>query len=122
MTQLTQRTARLGALQFGIIVLTIATALVHLGLAFSSTPPDIMFLLNGIGYLTLVAALYLPIPQLRAYHGLLRWALMAFAAVTIIGWIIIGDKTLIIGYPTKVAEVILIILLAVEMRQKWAGV
>ncbi len=114
---MTQTTVRLGPRQIAIIVLTIATALVHLSLGLSN-PPDIMFLLNGIGYLTLVGALYLPIPQLGPYHALLRWALMAFAAVTIIGWIFIGDKTLIIGYPTKVVEVVLIVLLALEARQK----
>ena len=111
-----QSKARIGALQIGIILLTIATALVHLGLGIST--PLVMFILNGIGYLVLVAALYLPIPQLVPYRALIRWALVAFAAVTIVGWILIGDKTLIIGYPTKVVEVILIVLLVMEARQK----
>ena len=115
---MTRTTARIGSLQIGIIILTIATALVHLSLGLTTTPVLILFILNGIGYLTLVGALYLPIPQLSQYHALIRWALMAFAAVTIIGWIFTGDKTLIIGYPTKVAEVVLIVLLAIEARQK----
>ncbi len=113
---MTHTTTRLGSLQIGIILLTTFTALVHLGLGLST--PDIMFILNGIGYLALISALYLPIPQLSQYHALIRWALMAFAAVTIVGWVLIGDKTLIIGYPTKAAEIVLIILLAIEARQK----
>jgi len=115
---MTHTTARIGPLQIGIIVLTIATALVHLTLGLTTTPPLILFILNGIGYLTLVGALYLPIPQLSQYHALLRWVLIVFAAVTIIGWIFTGDKTLIIGYPTKVVEVALIVLLVIEARQK----
>jgi hypothetical protein len=107
---------RLGPLQIGIILLTVATALVHLALGLPR--PDILFILNGIGYLVLVGALYLPVPQLSAYHALIRYALMAFAAVTIVGWIVIGDKTLIIGYFDKAAETALIVLLAVEARQK----
>jgi hypothetical protein len=113
---MTHTTARLGSLQIGIILLTTFTALVHLGLGLST--PDLMFILNGIGYFALIGALYLPIPQLGQYHALIRWVLMAFAAVTIIGWVLIGDKTLIIGYPTKVAEVAIIVLLALEARQK----
>lgn len=49
-----------GTLRIGIIVLTAATALIHLQLNF----PDPVFILNGLGYLTLLAALYLPVPQL----------------------------------------------------------
>ncbi len=115
---MTRTTTRLGPLQIGIIVLTIATALVHLTLGITSTPPLILFLLNGIGYLTLVGALYLPIPQLAPYHAQIRWVLIAFAAATIIGWIFTGDRTLIIGYPTKVDEIVLIILLISEARRK----
>jgi hypothetical protein len=113
---MTRTQAQIGGLQIGIIVLTIATALVHLGLGLAT--PDIIFILNGLGYLALVGALYLPIAPLAPYRALVRWVLVAFAAVTIVGWIVIGDKSLIIGYPTKVAEVILIVLLVTEARQK----
>ena len=102
----------IGTLQIGIILLVIATAAIHLSLGI----PDflVMFILNGIGYLVLVTALYLP--QLQRYRRLIRWALIAFAAVTIVGWIAIGARTTI-GYLDKVIEVALITLLMIEMRQ-----
>ena len=44
----------------GVILLTLIAAAIHLSLLF----PDTAFILNGLGYLTLLAALYLPIPRL----------------------------------------------------------
>jgi hypothetical protein len=102
----------IGTLQIGIILLVIATAAIHLSLGIPNFL--VMFILNGIGYLILVTALYLP--QLQRYRRLIRWALIAFAAVTIVGWIAIGARTTI-GYLDKVIEVVLIILLMIEMRQ-----
>ncbi|MGB8646026.1 MAG: hypothetical protein WCF84_12370 [Anaerolineae bacterium] len=113
---MTQANQRIGPMQIAIILLTLFTAAVHLYLGVSTVDP--MFLANGLGYLALVAALYLPIPQLAARHALIRWVLVAFATVTIIGWVFIGDKTLAIGYPTKLAEIALITLLVLEARQK----
>jgi hypothetical protein len=103
----------IGTLQIGIILLVIATAAIHLSLGIPNFL--VMFILNGIGYLVLVAALYLP--QLQRYRRLIRWALIAFAAVTIIGWIAIGARSTI-GYLDKVIEVALIALLLIEMRQE----
>jgi hypothetical protein len=50
------------ALRLGVLVLTVATAGIHLYLGLSSGLP--LFVLNGLGYLMLLAALYLPIPRL----------------------------------------------------------
>jgi hypothetical protein len=104
---------KFGPIQIGIILLTVATAVIHLALGI----PDrfMMFILNGIGYLVLVTALYLP--QLSKYQTWTRWALIAFTAVTILGWVIIGARSPI-GYVDKLIEVALIVLLFVEMRQK----
>ena len=50
------------ALRTVIAVLTLVTALINLQLNF----PDPVFILNGLGYLTLLAALYLPsLPRYR---------------------------------------------------------
>jgi hypothetical protein len=65
----------------GIFLLTLATAYIHLFLALSATPyyglnfGVILFILNGLGYLVLLGALQLPIPQLRRFRSLARWAL-----------------------------------------------
>ena len=114
--------SRIGTLQIGIIVLTIATALIHLGLAYAQLSigmmGGIMFVLNGLGYLGLLVALYfkLPIELITKNHSLVRWAFIAFTAVTILGWLAIGTRNEI-GYADKAIEVVLIVLLFVESRQ-----
>jgi hypothetical protein len=101
-----------GALRAGIAVLTLATALIHLQLNF----PDPVFMLNGLGYLALLAALYLPVPRIARYRNLVRWALIGYAALTIFLWILLGARTPI-GYTDKVIEIVLIALLLIEARR-----
>lgn len=96
----------------GVVVLTLATALIHLYLGLQGLP---LFVLNGLGYIALLAALYLPVPQLARYHELARWVLVGYAALTIFLWILVGARTLI-GYADKVIEVALIALLLVDWR------
>ena len=102
-----------GPVQIGIIALTVATAIIHILLAIPTNL--IMFYLNGLGYLALVAALYLPAG--RPYRRYIRFALMAFTAVTILGWAAIGDRNTI-GFVDKAIEVLLLILLWIEHRQQ----
>ena len=106
----------IGPLQWGIIVLTIATAGIHLSLLF----PDVLFILNGLGYLTLLAAYLLPIPIARNNRGLVRWAFIGFTVVTIIAWLAIGVKTWpdgALGFATKIIEVLLVIALLSDRSQ-----
>ncbi len=98
-------------LRVGIVALTLGTALIHLSLNF----PDPGFILNGLGYLTLLAALYLPVPQIARYRDVVRWVLIGYAALTILLWILLGDRTAI-GYTAKAIEVALIALLLLEAR------
>jgi len=102
---------KIGPLQVTIILLTLATALIHIILAI----PEglVMFYLNGIGYLVLVTAHYLP--QLRKWRGFIRLAFIAYTGVTIIAWVFIGERT-IIGYLDKLIEAALIVLLIVEAK------
>lgn len=103
------------ALRLGVLVLTVATAGIHLYLGLSSGLP--LFVLNGLGYLTLLAALYLPIPRLLPYRNAVRWPLVGFAALTILLWLLITDgNSTTIGYIDKTVEVLLIILLVAEAR------
>jgi hypothetical protein len=99
------------ALRAGIVLLTLATAAIHLQLAF----PDPVFILNGLGYLALLAALY--VPQLARYRNLMRWALVGYAALTVLLWILIGARTPI-GYIDKAIEVALLSLLLLETRRQ----
>jgi hypothetical protein len=78
--------------------------------------PRPRFILNGLGYLTLLAALYLPIPRLVPHQRLVRLTLIGYAMLTILAWVAIGERTLL-GYSTTADEVALVILLLIEGRR-----
>jgi len=99
-------------LRTGIVVLTLGTACIHFSLNF----PDPGFILNGLGYVALLAALYLPVPQLARYGNVVRWILIGYAALTILLWILFGDRTLT-GYTAKAIEIALITLLLLDARK-----
>src|SRR5215207_8238504 len=99
-------------IRIGVAVLTLMVAVVHLSLLF----PDPVFILNGLGYLTLLAALYLPITRLVPYRRAVRWALIGYAALTVVLWVAIGERTPL-GYATTVDEVALVALLVLEGRR-----
>jgi hypothetical protein len=109
----TSRSSTDNALRAGIVLLTLGTALIHLQLAF----PDPMFILNGLGYLALLAALYLPIPQIARYRNAVRWVLIGYTALTAFLWILIGAR-IPIGYTAVAIEVALIALLLLEARRR----
>ncbi len=104
----------------GIFLLTLATAIIHLVLAFTAIPyfglnfGVMLFILNGLGYLGLLAVLQLPIPQLARFRSAARWTLVAYAALTIVLWFIMAPLYDLIGYVDKAIEVALIALLIVD--------
>jgi hypothetical protein len=100
------------AIRIGVVVLTLMAAIVHLSLLF----PDPVFILNGFGYLTLLAALYLPIPRLEPQQRVVRWALIGYATLTILAWVAIGERTPL-GYSTTAGELALVVLLLMEGRR-----
>ena len=95
-----------------IILAALATAILHISLF-----PDPVFTLNGLGYLGLLGAYFLPIAFFQQRHNLVWWALVGYTALTIILWIIMGDKNFVAGtssatgYYAKAAEVLLLIFL-----------
>jgi len=95
----------------GIIILTAATALIHFSLSIIMGKFDLIFTLNGLGYLALLAALFLDLPYARDNRKLVRFAFIAFTAVTIIAWVFMGDKNWWLGWLDKVIELGLIGLL-----------
>lgn len=112
---------KLTPIQIGIILSTLVTAVIHLALvpALIQDPQyqivAILFILNGLGYLALLAAYFLPQPFFQQKHNLFRWLLIAFASVTILGWLIINrDFSDPMGVISKLAEVILVVLLFLD--------
>lgn len=112
--------------RIAIIVLTLATALIHLIVlnirmmsAFGRI--DVMFTLNGLGFLGLLVAYLAPsgIPLrdlLLKYHNLLRWVFIGYTALTILAWAVITGFNLTdpLALVTKAIEILLIIFLATD--------
>jgi hypothetical protein len=101
--------------RLAIILLTVSTALTHISLLF----PDVVFILNGLGYLGLLGALYLPIAPLAPYRRLIRRALIGYTALSVLLWAAFGLREPI-GYINKLNELLLIALLIWEDRQAQA--
>ena len=105
------RTSTGVGLGVGIFFLALGTAVVHLymGLSFG----NMLFVLNGLGYLGLLAALQLPILQLARFRPIARWALGGYTALTIVLWAL-DDPGMTIGYVDKAIEVSLVALLLAD--------
>lgn len=75
--------------------------------------------MNGLGYLGLLGALFLPIPIIKDVRFVWRWLLIGYTALTIVMYFYyngLGVDEL--GVATKVAEVILIVLLVLDRRDR----
>ncbi len=101
-----------------IVVFTLVTALVHLWLVYNGMTrarnPSISypFLINGVGYLALLGAFFLTRTSREQWHRLVQYLLMAFAAGSIVAWIIInhGRFFLALSIFDKAIEVLLIVV------------
>lgn len=107
--QVQSQKIEIGGLRIGIILLTLATAIIHL-VVLNLESIDILFVLNGLGFLGLLALYLLPIPIAQKYHNAVRWAFMAYTAVSILAWVIVGSPS-VLGFTDKAIEVALIVLL-----------
>jgi hypothetical protein len=103
---------------YGIILSGLATAFLHLSL-FSQMGFD-PIVLNGLGYLALLGAYFLPIPFFQERRSLVWWALLGYTVLTFVLWIILGNKDFVpgtssaIGYYAKAAELFLIAFLLAD--------
>ncbi len=101
--------------QYVILVLALITAILHLAAAFDKQlfpdGPDPLFLLNGVGYIGLLGAYFLPIAFFQQKHNLVRLGFMGYAIW--VGFSVIRDGVpffshdSVYGVPAKIAEVIL---------------
>ena len=103
-----------------IAVLVVATAAIHWSRALVDPEIRVLFILNGLGYLALLAALYLPWPPLIAWRRVTRRVLMGYTVLTIVlfvVWGIMSGEWSGIGLLDKAIEVVLLILLWLEDRR-----
>lgn len=102
-----------------VLVSGLTTAIVHLVvlniIVFNSKgQPDLLFSLNGLGYLTLLGMFFLAPGFVQEQWDFFHVAFMGFAAVTIVAFFILGGTGFggtevdPLGYFTKVVEVVLI--------------
>jgi len=102
---------------YGMILSALATSYLHISLY-----PDTMFTLNGAGYLGLLGAYFMPMPMLQQNHKLVWWGMFGYTALTIVLWIVMGDKTFVAGtdsatgYYAKAAEVLLMAFLWADKK------
>ena len=99
-------------LTVAIVGLTLATAYIHLSLG------GLLFTLNGLGYLGLAALIAIgaaaPIAIVERFSWFPRVALMGYAALTIVGYLVMGPY-FTLGFIAKGIEVTLIALLVVDI-------
>lgn len=98
--------------KIGILLLALATAVVHL-VVLNLGGMHVLFALNGLGYLGLLALYFLPIPMAQNNRSLVRWVFIGYTAVTILAWVFMGERNLL-GYGTKVVEILLIVSLLMD--------
>ena len=115
-SRISSATLRIQPLEVAIIVLTGATAFLHVSAALSSNAPlhfplPGLFYLNAAGYLFLIWLLYLP--ALHPFQRYIRWLLILYVATTIFAWVALGDRDMD-GFLDKGIEGALLILLLVE--------
>jgi hypothetical protein len=130
--------ARVRPLPLAICTLAAATALIHLWLGamttvMLATQPELvaslggataltvmaaLFYANAAGYVALTVALYHPHPVLRRYRRAVRWALIGFAALTVLAYFaLVQGHVDAFGVADKLIEGLLIALLVVEDRR-----
>lgn len=119
---------KLNGKQYGIVLLAVFTAILHLAAAFDKAlfpeSPDPLFILNGLGFLGLLGAYFLPIKFFQERHKWVWRALFGYVILTIVAWFVIWVGFSVIrdgmpffsydsvyGIPAKIAEVILLGLL-----------
>ena len=125
---------KLSGRHYAIIIFGLITAVLHLLAAFDKQlfqeGPDPLFILNGLGYLGLLGAYFLPIPFFQQKHELVRRGFILYAIITIVAWLVIWvgfsvirdgipffSRDSIYGVPAKISEVILIWLLSMDKNQ-----
>lgn len=114
------QSVKLSGMQWGVVGLSVLTAVIHLVLGLGAPEPMfmILFVLNGIGYIVLVVALFFLRP-FAANRALIRWALIGFTAVTIILYFVFNGAdafSSVFGLVDKAIEVVLIVLLLMDGR------
>lgn len=99
-----------------ILILALATSLIHFALNVTMGRFDPVFTANALGYLALGAAFVFPFSFLKGREKLVHIAFMVYTTVTILAWVAMGEKNIattqgMLGYTDKLIEVLLLLAL-----------
>jgi hypothetical protein len=97
--------------------LMLVSAAIHLSRALVDPEIATLFALNAAGYVVLAALLVLPIPALTRWAGAIRYAVIAYAGITVLFFFLWGAMSgdwPVIGFVDKAVEIALIVLLLRE--------
>ncbi len=121
---------RIGPVQFGVILMSLVTAGIHLYydiyIEDPARPGFWLFLGNVINFVVLPAALYSSIPLVGRVRRVVRTALIAQATASVISFLYVYLVILQIsfdrvGLVAKAAEILVILLLTIEASTKNEG-
>ena len=112
-----------------IIICALVTGVVHLALGVGGIAGgrvdtfSILFVLNGLGFIGLLAALFLPnVPFFASNHSLTHFLMIGFAAVTLVLYFVINGVDIagmgVAAIAAKVAELLLVIATFLHLRAK----
>lgn len=119
-----------GLVQIGIVITALTTAFIHWYLAISmlrDNQSPVLFFLNGLGYLSLLIALFLPrsiverfLPSrlARLYRPVVRYTFMGYTLLTIILWWVMGPMITPIAIIDKTVEITLLVLLWLDRARE----
>ena len=111
---------KLSLRHYGIIISSLTTAYLHISL-YSDFGYFDWVVLNGFGSIALLSAYFLPIPFFQKRHTTVFWTMFGYAVLTILLWLLFGDKTFLFettaatGYYAKVAELCLLAFMFSDM-------
>lgn len=118
----TEARTRIGPIQIGVVLLALAAGGVHLYLFLlegflgdGAMLPfyQVLFVGNFFGYVSLAAAMYLPIPLLARFRPVVRVLLISMTVASIISYFYVNVIDAL-GNITQVIEFLLIVLVTVE--------
>lgn len=117
---------RIGPVQVGVILLALLSGGIHIYIFFiegflSGLPPEqqmgptyqFLFVGNFFAFLTLAAALYLPISPLTRLRPVVRILLIAIATASVASYFHVGFYDTL-GNVTQLIEILLIMLVTVD--------
>jgi hypothetical protein len=99
-----------------ILVSGLITGFVHLVmLGLLPEDKDVLFTLNGLGYLGLLALFFANPSAVASRRSLMHYVFIGYTAATVLAWVAIGQRDAF-AYLTKLDELVLIAALFAHLR------